>query len=68
MQRLELRVNPTNVAAYEGLQAVIATSKNPKSMMKMYAGVRHGVEMFRDHPELPAVITSWLEEVLGKDR
>jgi dienelactone hydrolase len=54
--------------AYEGLQAAIATSKNPKSMMKMYAGVRHGVEMFRDHPALPAVITSWLENVLGKAR
>ncbi len=54
--------------AYEGLEAAIATSKNPKSVMKMYPGNKHGVEMFRDHPELPAVITRWLENVLGTNR
>jgi dienelactone hydrolase len=54
--------------AYEGLQAAIATSKNSKSMMKMYPGIRHGVEMFRDHPRLPRAITSWLENVLGTNR
>jgi dienelactone hydrolase len=54
--------------AYEGVRAAIATSKNAKSMMKMYPGTRHGVEMFRDHPELPRVIATWLENVLGTNR
>ena len=53
--------------AYESLQAAIATSKNPKSMMKMYPGIRHGVEMFHDHPKLPRTIASWLKNVLSTD-
>jgi dienelactone hydrolase len=49
---------------YEGLQAAIATSKHPKSIMKMYPGTKHGVEMFQENPALPALINSWLGDVL----
>jgi dienelactone hydrolase len=50
--------------AYEGLTAAIATSKHARSVMKMYPGTKHGVEMFPDNPALRPLIDSWLIEAL----
>jgi pimeloyl-ACP methyl ester carboxylesterase len=50
--------------AYEGLQQAIATSKNPNSMMKMFPGRQHGVEMFATAPGLRPLIVEWLQAQL----
>ena len=50
--------------AYEGIQQAISTSKHPKSMMRMYTGQKHGVEMFAENPELRPLIVSWLQAQL----
>ena len=50
--------------AFESLQAALALSKNPKSIMKMYAGTRHGVEMFDENPKLATLLAGWLENAL----
>jgi dienelactone hydrolase len=54
--------------AYESLQAAIALSKNPKSVMKMYPGTTHGVEMLRENAGLRKMIANWLREVLNSNR
>jgi len=51
--------------AAEGITAVVGTSKNPASTLKMYGGTDHGVPLFAKHAELQPMVVSWLSTRLG---
>ena len=51
-------------AAAAGIKAELAASRNPKSVLKMYGGVEHGVPMFGKNPELEPMIVGWLTSQL----
>jgi hypothetical protein len=51
-------------AAAAGIKAALQASKNPRSMLKIYAGTEHGVPMFAKNPELEPMIVSWLKAQL----
>ncbi len=50
--------------AADGIKAELAASKNPKSVLKMYASNEHGVPMFAKNPELEPMIVAWLKTQL----
>src|ERR1700691_3855833 len=52
----------TNAA--KGIQEAVAASKDPKSVVKIYAGTEHGVPMFAKHPDLEPMIVAWLKAQL----
>lgn len=52
----------TNAA--KGIQEAVAASKDPKSVVKIYAGTEHGVPMFAKNPELEPMIVAWLKAQL----
>ena len=49
----------TNAA--KGIREAVAASKNPHSMVKIYAGTEHGVPMFAKNSELEPMIVTWLK-------
>jgi len=49
----------TNAA--KGIKEAVEASKNPHSMVKLYAGTEHGVPMFAKNAELEPMIVSWLK-------
>jgi dienelactone hydrolase len=51
-------------AAAAGIKTAVQASKNPRSMLKIYAGTEHGVPMFSKNPELEPMIVSWLKAQL----
>jgi dienelactone hydrolase len=54
--------------AAKGIKEAVESSKNPKSIIKIYAGSEHGVPMFAKNSELEPMIVSWLKAKLaGKD-
>jgi dienelactone hydrolase len=52
----------TNAA--KGIREAVAASKDPKSVVKIYAGTEHGVPMFAKNPELEPAIVAWLKAQL----
>jgi dienelactone hydrolase len=52
----------TNAA--KGIQEAVAASKDPKSVVKIYAGTEHGVPMFAKNPDLEPMIVAWLKAQL----
>jgi dienelactone hydrolase len=52
----------TNAA--KGIREAVGASKDPKSMVKIYAGTEHGVPMFAKNPELEPAIVAWLKAQL----
>ena len=56
-----------DTSAAKGIKELVAASKNPKSTVKIYAGMEHGVPMFAKNPELEPMIVSWLKgQILPK--
>jgi dienelactone hydrolase len=53
-----------DTAAAKGIREALAESKNPKSVIKIYAGTEHGVPMFAKNPELEPMIVAWLKAQL----
>jgi len=53
-----------DTSAAKGIQEAVAASKDPKSMVKIYAGTAHGVPMFAKNPELEPMIVAWLKAQL----
>ena len=52
----------TNAA--KGIKEAVAASKNPHSILKIYAGTEHGVPMLAKNAELEPMIVSWLKAQL----
>jgi dienelactone hydrolase len=52
----------TNAA--KGIREAVGASKDPKSMVKIYAGTEHGVPMFAKNRELEPAIVAWLKAQL----
>jgi dienelactone hydrolase len=52
----------TNAA--KGIQEAVAASKDPKSVVKIYAGTEHGVPMFAKNSDLEPMIVAWLKAQL----
>jgi dienelactone hydrolase len=52
----------TNAA--KGIREAVGASKDPKSVVKIYAGTEHGVPMFAKNPELEPAIVAWLKAQL----
>jgi dienelactone hydrolase len=52
--------------AYKSIESAIATSKNTHSMMKLYPGTGHGVQLLSDNPTLQPALQSWIREVLTR--
>ena len=50
--------------AAKGIQEAVAASKDPKSVVKIYAGTEHGVPMFAKNPDLEPMIVAWLKAQL----
>jgi len=50
-----------DTGAAKGIQEAVAASKDPKSVVKIYAGTEHGVPMFAKNPELEPMIVAWLK-------
>ena len=44
----------------QSITELVGASKNPQSMLKIYAGTEHGVPMFAKNPDLRPMIVSWL--------
>jgi dienelactone hydrolase len=53
-----------DTGAAKGIQEAVAASKDPKSVVKIYAGTEHGVPMFAKHPDLEPMIVAWLKAQL----
>jgi dienelactone hydrolase len=53
-----------DTGAAKGIQEAVAASKDPKSMVKIYAGTEHGVPMFTKNPDLEPMIVAWLKAQL----
>ncbi len=53
-----------DTGAAKGIQEAVAVSKDPKSVVKMYAGTEHGVPMFAKNPDLEPMIVAWLKAQL----
>jgi dienelactone hydrolase len=53
----------TNAA--KGIREAEGASKNPKSVLKIYAGTEHGVPMFAKNAELEPMIVRWLKAQLS---
>ncbi len=53
-----------DTGAANGIRAALAESKDPKSVLKIYAGTEHGVPMFAKNPELEPMIVAWLKAQL----
>jgi len=53
-----------DTGAAKGIQEAVAASKDPKSMVKIYAGTEHGVPMFTKNPDLEPMIVQWLKAQL----
>jgi alpha-beta hydrolase superfamily lysophospholipase len=57
-----------DTGAAKGIQEAVAASKDPKSMVKIYAGTEHGVPMFAKNPDLEPMIVEWLKAQLPAQR
>lgn len=53
-----------DTGAAKGIQEAVAASKDPKSVVKIYAGTEHGVPMFAKNPDLEPMIVAWLKAQL----
>jgi dienelactone hydrolase len=53
-----------DTGAAKGIREALAESKDPKSVIKIYAGTEHGVPMFAKNPELEPMIVAWLKAQL----
>jgi dienelactone hydrolase len=53
-----------DTGAAKGIREAVAESKDPKSVLKIYAGTEHGVPMFAKNPELEPMIVAWLKAQL----
>jgi len=53
-----------DTGAANGIREAVATSKDPKSGIKIYPGTEHGVPMFAKNPELEPMIVAWLKAQL----
>jgi dienelactone hydrolase len=53
-----------DTGAAKGIQEAVAASRDPKSVVKIYAGTEHGVPMFAKNPELEPMIVAWLKAQL----
>jgi len=53
-----------DTGAAKGIQEAVAASKDPKSVVKIYAGTEHGVPMFAKNPGLEPMIVAWLKAQL----
>jgi dienelactone hydrolase len=53
-----------DTGAAKGIQEAVAASKDPKSVVKIYAGTEHGVPMFARNPDLEPMIVAWLKAQL----
>jgi dienelactone hydrolase len=53
-----------DTGAAKGIREAVAASKDPKSIVKIYAGTEHGVPMFAKNPELEPLIVAWLKAQL----
>lgn len=54
-----------DTGAAKGIQEAVTASKDPKSVVKIYAGTEHGVPMFAKNPELEPMIVAWLKTQLS---
>jgi dienelactone hydrolase len=54
-----------DTGAAKGIREAVASSKVPKSTVKIYAGTEHGVPMFAKNPELEPMIVAWLKAQLA---
>jgi dienelactone hydrolase len=50
--------------AAKGIQEAVRASKDPKSVVKIYAGTEHGVPMFAKNPDLKPMAVAWLKTQL----
>lgn len=50
-----------DTGAAKGIREAEGESKNPKSVVKIYAGTEHGVPMFSKNAELEPMIVAWLK-------
>jgi dienelactone hydrolase len=53
-----------DTGAAKGIQEAVAASRDPKSVVKIYAGTEHGVPMFAKNPELEPMVVAWLKAQL----
>jgi dienelactone hydrolase len=53
-----------DTGAAKGIREAVAASKDPKSVVKIYAGTEHGVPMFAKNPDLEPMIVAWLKAQL----
>jgi len=53
-----------DTGAAKGISEALAASKDPKSVIKIYAGTEHGVPMFAKNPDLEPMIVAWLKAQL----
>jgi dienelactone hydrolase len=53
-----------DTGAAKGIQEAVTASKDPKSVVKIYAGTEHGVPMFARNPDLEPMIVAWLKAQL----
>jgi dienelactone hydrolase len=53
-----------DTGAAKGIREAVGESKDPKSVIKIYAGTEHGVPMFAKNPELEPMILAWLKAQL----
>jgi len=51
--------------AAQGIREAEGASKNPRSVLKIYEGIEHGVAMFAKHSELEPMIVAWLKVQLS---
>ena len=51
-------------SAPAAVEAAVEASNNPQSMLKMYAGTQHEIQMFEKNPDLKPAIVAWLRSEL----
>jgi hypothetical protein len=50
----------------DSMRSAIGVSKHPQSMLKMFPGSGHGVELFQQHPDLQPATVKWPQDQVSK--